>query len=426
MRITVHYLAQLKRAAGAGTEAVEVAGPCTLGQLVATLGQRHDGAFRTMLAHNSLLYFVNDDHVDMARSLADGDEVSILAPMAGGAPQKPKTPSFAGRWYTMFGPLDLEQQGAKVQGVYRAGPHEGRGTEDLTIVSVILPQTIDASNTPQAMKNQQKYRISLDTNNSFQVQVTPELADGQIVRLRVNGQSVDNGWVKIDGGNYQDLTKTGDVTLRGTLQTRIAGGQAGGANAGNLRLAAYVRDTLTVFTPGFSVAAIPHNMTMTFDRLLTPANDNGQLGLRLAIDFKADSASESRQHLLGIHLLEKVQTTTGTGIFSNFQWGAATAYAPQASVNFDTHNTHSSVLAQQTAGNAVQNQVFVFRDRRTGAVDIPMTGSGFQITRNIALDQKTGKWTLRTAKVGANVTANGFSSSAGTTNPAPVDESQTL
>jgi hypothetical protein len=34
--------------------------------------------------------------------------------------------SFHGRWYSMFGPLELEQQGEKVQGVYRAGNQEGR------------------------------------------------------------------------------------------------------------------------------------------------------------------------------------------------------------------------------------------------------------------------------------------------------------
>jgi hypothetical protein len=48
--------------------------------------------------------------------------------MAGRDRQQQRISPFAGRWYTMFGPLDLEQQGANVQGVYRAGPHEGRLT----------------------------------------------------------------------------------------------------------------------------------------------------------------------------------------------------------------------------------------------------------------------------------------------------------
>jgi molybdopterin converting factor small subunit len=84
MRITVHYLAQLKRAAGIATESLDVAAG-TLGHVVEELGERHDDAFRALLAQKALLFFVNDDHADLSRALRDGDEITILAPMAGGA-----------------------------------------------------------------------------------------------------------------------------------------------------------------------------------------------------------------------------------------------------------------------------------------------------------------------------------------------------
>ena len=90
MRVTVHYLAQIKRAAGCGSECVDAAASISLRDFLRTLADRHDSPFRTLLLdetgepRRSLLFFVGDEHAELSRVLADGDAVTILAPMSGG------------------------------------------------------------------------------------------------------------------------------------------------------------------------------------------------------------------------------------------------------------------------------------------------------------------------------------------------------
>jgi molybdopterin converting factor small subunit len=85
MQVKVHYLGQLQRAAKASAETVEIDAPYTLADLVRMLGERHDNVFRTMIEHRSTLFFVNDTDVAPTQPLHDGDDVAILAPVAGGA-----------------------------------------------------------------------------------------------------------------------------------------------------------------------------------------------------------------------------------------------------------------------------------------------------------------------------------------------------
>ncbi len=90
MHITVHYLTQIRRAAGCASETLDVPTDCTLEVFLHQLTERHDPAFRALLVDDanvirrSLLFFVGDDHVELSRALRDGEAISILAPMAGG------------------------------------------------------------------------------------------------------------------------------------------------------------------------------------------------------------------------------------------------------------------------------------------------------------------------------------------------------
>ncbi len=90
MRITVHYLTQIRRSAGCPTETIAASAGATLDSLLHQLVDRHDAGFRSLVmdeageVRRSLLFFVGDDHAELSRQLRDGDEVSILAPMAGG------------------------------------------------------------------------------------------------------------------------------------------------------------------------------------------------------------------------------------------------------------------------------------------------------------------------------------------------------
>ena len=90
MRVTVHYMAQIKQAAGCGSETVETPPKITLRDLVRFLADCHGEAFGRLVMdeaeepRRSLLFFVDDEHADLMRRLKDGDAVTILAPMAGG------------------------------------------------------------------------------------------------------------------------------------------------------------------------------------------------------------------------------------------------------------------------------------------------------------------------------------------------------
>jgi molybdopterin converting factor small subunit len=85
MRVTVQYMAQLKRLAGCSRETLELAGPSTLGDLLNALaGPPYSPDFRAQVSQRSLLFFVGDEPAARERVLHDGDCVTILTPMAGG------------------------------------------------------------------------------------------------------------------------------------------------------------------------------------------------------------------------------------------------------------------------------------------------------------------------------------------------------
>lgn len=90
MRVTVHYMAQIKRSTGRSVEEIETDDRPTLRDFLRRLSERHGLAFRELLLdeknepRRSLLFFVGDDHADLTRTLQDGDAVTILAPMSGG------------------------------------------------------------------------------------------------------------------------------------------------------------------------------------------------------------------------------------------------------------------------------------------------------------------------------------------------------
>jgi MoaD family protein len=92
MRVVIHYLAQVKQAAGAASETVEIDSGATVQELVRQLADRQGDSLRRLLFDSSnqlsasILLFAGDEQVrwETTRPLTDGDELSILAPMAGG------------------------------------------------------------------------------------------------------------------------------------------------------------------------------------------------------------------------------------------------------------------------------------------------------------------------------------------------------
>jgi molybdopterin converting factor small subunit len=91
MKITVCYMAQLKQAAGVGSEQVEVGNPCSIEDLARRLADRHgDGLRKLLLGDNGTLqptnlFFIGDAQAQLSDQLKDGDVLTVLSPIAGGS-----------------------------------------------------------------------------------------------------------------------------------------------------------------------------------------------------------------------------------------------------------------------------------------------------------------------------------------------------
>jgi molybdopterin converting factor small subunit len=85
MKVTVRYMAQVKRATGVASEQIELPDACLMRELLARLAERHGEPLRQLLGP-ALLVFVGDEQANPGETvmLKDGDEVTLLAPMAGG------------------------------------------------------------------------------------------------------------------------------------------------------------------------------------------------------------------------------------------------------------------------------------------------------------------------------------------------------
>lgn len=91
MNVAVRYMAQLRQAAGAAAERVELDRPCTAAELLKRLAERHGRPFRDLVLdaagdpHPAVLLFVGDEQVRAeTTALRDGDVLTVLTPMAGG------------------------------------------------------------------------------------------------------------------------------------------------------------------------------------------------------------------------------------------------------------------------------------------------------------------------------------------------------
>jgi molybdopterin converting factor small subunit len=89
MIVGVRYLAQLRRLAGCTAEQIELPDPCTAAGLVAALVDRHPALQPALVdehgqVRRTILVFVGDEQAGPDRLLGDGDEVTLLTPIAGG------------------------------------------------------------------------------------------------------------------------------------------------------------------------------------------------------------------------------------------------------------------------------------------------------------------------------------------------------
>lgn len=83
LKVQVNYYASARAAAGADSEAVAMPDGATLDDLVARLAADHPGKLARVLSMASFL--INGvATTDRRRALADGEQVDVLPPFAGG------------------------------------------------------------------------------------------------------------------------------------------------------------------------------------------------------------------------------------------------------------------------------------------------------------------------------------------------------
>lgn len=92
MKITVEYEAQAKRAAGVGSETVDVEVGTTVADVLKQLASAHGDPLKSILLDNAgalqptLLLFVSDEQIDRDGStqLSEGDSLTVMTPISGG------------------------------------------------------------------------------------------------------------------------------------------------------------------------------------------------------------------------------------------------------------------------------------------------------------------------------------------------------
>jgi len=92
MRITIHFMGQIKHAAGVALREIDLASPCSVLDCLRQLPQRADDALGRFLLDGSrgvsrtILVFLGEEQVEHAESawLTDGDVLTVLSPIAGG------------------------------------------------------------------------------------------------------------------------------------------------------------------------------------------------------------------------------------------------------------------------------------------------------------------------------------------------------
>lgn len=225
------------------------------------------------------------------------------------------------------------------------------------------------------------------------------------ISLFIQGGGSYNGNATIDGQTRLDLTENGttSVDLMGTVQTETGGGPL-------LKLIADMAGAKLAESNWFAVSAIPENVSFVFD---SPYDKGSWRGIKVQTSWESDSGEVS--DLDKARFAEDVETTTQTGCFQGTppsKFNPDYQRANQVPWG-DTHGTNMAGLSGP--GKSVSHQVHLFHDLRSNSKDIPMTSSGFEITREVEIvPDAPNCLRLITTKTGQSVTAHGFTSDAGT------------
>ena len=211
------------------------------------------------------------------------------------------------------------------------------------------------------------------------------------VIFSIAGQDNEAGTATIDGKDTVEVSKTGSVTLKllGETQTKDA------KHAGQLKLIATQRGKVLASSKGFSVSAIPQNMEFQFLKLMKGA----YRGIRVSYNW--DSDSDDKSQLDNAFISERVEHH-GTGSLKRINPDTS-CYGRASARSEDKHAIEIADL--KAPGKDVANQTFMFKDDRTGAVNIPMKKSGFQVLHEVTMKDDKSGLQVTTDKKGADTSA---------------------
>jgi hypothetical protein len=273
-----------------------------------------------------------------------------------------------------------------------------------TTCNVTLPAVRSAS-TPAEMRRD---RIPPRVETLVDVRITGWDPRMPKVTLYVDGMGFDTGEVLINGAHHVDLAASEILKLTGQIQTKPH-------YADQLRLVAKQGPTQLASSAPFSVSAIPQNFSISLDQVIWGLNDPNdpkekRAGVMTRLQWESDS--NDNKDLNEVGWTENVETW-GIGIWANVKTSVQGDYRISA-INLSYPDAHSDRLKTLTGvGIYVAEQTFSFDDARSSSIGIPVTNSGFRITR-IATTIVPHVTLLYTVDIhGAASSANGVTSAAG-------------
>lgn len=257
---------------------------------------------------------------------------------------------------------------------------------------------VRAANTPAGMTD----RIPPRVPTPVTVEVEGWSSEMGEIEVTIENAGGPQGAASIDGRPSVQIGAGGTLQVLGSQQTAPGAG-------GQLFLVARHQGVVVGTGKPFSVAAIPQNWSCKY---AGPLTDN-ERGFKENTDVESDSGV--KEDLDQVLVKEKVERQEGTGVLEQVETETAKGFFSPLEGIDDKHGL--KVYSAQGEGTMRTQQVFVFRDLRTGSGEHSIENSGFQIARDIILKAPaSGKYWLTTEKYGHSGSAEGHSSNAGFAN----------
>lgn len=270
--------------------------------------------------------------------------------------------------------------------------------QQATLPNVVIGN-VNATTTPAGTPN----RIPPRVNTQVNVTINNWHPPMNFVTFSIEGAGGGNGTATINGGATHQTTSGGILNLKGGTQTSPG-------NAGNLKLIAHLGTTKLAESNAFSVSSIVQNFSVALKSIV---NSGTKRGIKVSNSWTSDSGNIA--DLDEAMRSEQVQYSK-SGVFQNVKLKPKNSgyIKGTGSPVTDSHLTGPVDTLKNLKGSGIitANQVFIQWDKRTGAKDIPVTNSGFKITKDLSHNATTSTTTLTTSKVGAATSANGHKSNA--------------